>query len=219
MTTFKACNDQIGQVISKCIALSVCDSYFYPVVQTNAGVEELTIQKHDMLSMALKNIPYRDIYTEIDREKAYHMRMLDGALVQMSYRFDRQGLIEHRLAYLPAPDFEQFQNDPDIYLEDEMFAEVIQRSIMAVPIRFDFKRDPEPNHPSSHLTLGQYKNCRIPVSCPLTPYAFVDFLLRHFYNPAFRKFAKTEWEFATNMFGDCILDSDSKLAHLRMGSR
>ena len=57
------------------------------------------------------------------------------------------------------------------------------KSILPVPVRFDY--DPanfeELKHPASHLSLGQYKNCRIPIVAPICPANFINFILRSFY--------------------------------------
>ncbi len=62
------------------------------------------------------------------------------------------------------------------------------------PVRFDFSDDPERfievHHPYSHLTLGQFKNCRIPVCAPVSPFVFGGFILRNFYNTVFRKYSE-----------------------------
>ena len=59
---------------------------------------------------------------------------------------------------------------------------------MTVPCRFDHDGREgvavELAHPVSHLTLGQYTACRIPVSTSVTSHAFVDFVLRSFSNTA-----------------------------------
>ncbi len=116
--------------------------------------------------------------------------MLDGALIQMSYRVKNDLVETHRLAFFPSPYLEGFQNEPDLYIEELVYAEVIWKNIVPFPLRFDFDSREgvyeELRHPKSHLTLGQYKNCRIPVCAPLTPYHFVSFLLRHFYHTAYQ---------------------------------
>jgi len=48
----------------------------------------------------------------------------------------------------------------------------------------------EVTHSKSHLTLGDAKDCRIPVSAPLTPYRFLDFILRNFYQTKKHDFIK-----------------------------
>ncbi|MCS6938526.1 MAG: DUF2290 domain-containing protein, partial [Roseiflexus sp.] len=98
---------------------------------------------------------------------------------------------KHRLVYFPSPYLRQFQSNPEAYFNDELYLEVVSRHIISFPIRFDYDvaaaQDIE--HPACHLTLGDFKGCRIPVSCPLTPCWFADFVLRNFYrtehyNPA-----------------------------------
>ena len=99
----------------------------------------------------------------------------------------------HRLAFFPSPYLDEFQNNPEIYLQDEIYADVVARNVLPVPIRFDYNAskfdNKELTHPMSHMTLGQYKNCRIPVSSPLTPTQFIDFILRSFYHTAFTPYA------------------------------
>ena len=72
--------------------------------------------------------------------------------------------------------------------------DVIKKNIVPFPIRFDYDCRDEVvvniTHPKSHLTLGQYQNCRVPVSAPLTPYIFALFILRNFYNTAFNKYSE-----------------------------
>ena len=38
------------------------------------------------------------------------------------------------------------------------------------------------SHPHSHVTLGQYTNCRIPAYGPISPLLFMQFILENFYN-------------------------------------
>jgi len=55
---------------------------------------------------------------------------------------------------------------------------------MPVIVRADYSRDEiesEVHHPYCHLTLGQYKNCRIPIEKPISPNQFMTFILENFY--------------------------------------
>ena len=62
--------------------------------------------------------------------------MLDGALIQMTYEFSDKKLRRHRLAFFPSPHLEEFQNNPDIYLDDEIYADVVAKNIVSFPVRF-----------------------------------------------------------------------------------
>ena len=68
-------------------------------------------------------------------------------------------------------------------------------NIVHVPLRFDYDASEDLhqiiNHPKTHLTLGQYRNCRVPVSAPLPPIQFMGYLLRNFYHTAYRNYAST----------------------------
>lgn len=76
------------------------------------------------------------------------------------------------------------QNDPELYDVDYIYGDILNKSVLPVIIRADYNRDPEESelhHPYSHITLGGYKNCRIPVDRPISPMKFVKFIMEHFY--------------------------------------
>ena len=65
-----------------------------------------------------------------------------------------------------------------------LYGDILNKSVLPVIIRADYNRDPEESelhHPYSHITLGGYKNCRIPVDRPISPMKFVKFIMEHFY--------------------------------------
>lgn len=204
---------QIENITSKLISISLSETQNFPS-ETN-GLVYIT-GNHDQ-SIALKNIPYNEIYDILNREKNYNFKLIDGALIQMMYIFDdKDNLQKSRLAFFPSPYLEEYQNNSDIYELDEIYADVIYKNILPIPIRFDF--DPNNHvvveHPISHLTLGQYKNCRIPTKTPLSPNVFIDFILRNFYNTAFNKFTKRLAFNTKNIFNDCIHQSEKYLLHI-----
>ena len=87
---------------------------------------------------------------------------------------------------------------------------------MPFPVRFDYDARidrGEAAHPLSHLTLGQYRNCRIPVSAPVTPSRFVDFILRNFYHTAFIRYAD-RLPTATWSFAETIRPDERSVAHV-----
>jgi len=157
------------------------------------------------------------MYKAMIENNNFNYKMIDGALISMSYTFKNKQLIKHRLSFFPAPNLESFQNEPDGYLEDELYNEIIDRRIVAFPIRFDFDTSdgvPIPlTHPKSHLTLGQYKHCRIPVSTALTPYQFLNFIITNFYNTIQDNFSNQ-----LSVFKDCfdltIFDNEREVLHV-----
>jgi hypothetical protein len=179
------------------------------------GKSEIAYAGMKNLSVALKNVEYIEVYKELDKNRNYNIKMIDGALLQFLYTYNRSELISHRLAFFPSPFLYDFQSDPDLYETDEVYADIIARNILPVPIRFDY--DPanyrELEHPKCHLTLGQFKNCRIPINSPITPNTFISFILRSFYNTAMRKFT-SELNFSSDLFDKTITPTEQKILHL-----
>ncbi|NOT54902.1 MAG: DUF2290 domain-containing protein [Deltaproteobacteria bacterium] len=180
---------------------------------------EIIFPRAEHVSIAIKDRAYSEIYEHLTQERAYSVKMPDGALIQMMYVFEGSVLERHRLAFFPAPHLEEFQNNPEIYLEDEIYADVIARSIVPFPLRFDYDARAdvykEVEHPRSHLSLGQYENCRIPVTSPLTPSRFIDFILRNFYHTAFRRYADQLPAFS-DAFSESIVRAERNVVHVQI---
>ena len=214
--------NQVEKLTAKLVGLSLCDRQNYPaMINCGRDCQEIGIGNQKKITCTLKNHPYCDIYRQLERENIYNVKMLDGGLIQMMYRFRKNVVESHRLAFFPSPFLEEFQNNPDIYLEDEVYAEVTKKNIVPCPLRFDFdcREDVavELDHPKSHLTLGQYENCRIPVSAPVTPYDFICFILRNFYNTAYHKYCD-ELPILNLSFNDSITSLEKGLIHIQLPS-
>lgn len=209
--------NQVERLTADFIGLGLCNSQNFPSFTTNGNFQEISYSGTGDLSVVLKNQPYQQIYEELLRTNAYNLKMLDGALVQLMYKFESGVLTRHRLAFFPSPDLTEYQNTPDIYDDDEIYADIVMRNIVVFPIRFDFDSTEgtyrEIDHPKSHLTLGQYKNCRIPVNAPVTPYAFLAFLLRNFYHTAFKKHTESITLF-DDAFEESIFPSEKSIGHI-----
>ena len=180
---------EIGKITGSLIASGICTDQNFPTMRKmEGGVVDVGFSNLEDLSITLKNIPYTEAYGILSDRRSYNIKLLDGGLLQILYRFTSGELIRHRLAFFPSPNLLEYQNNSEIYEDDELYADVIAKNIVTTPIRFDFDRLAfvEDVHPMSHLTIGQYTNCRIPVSAPLTPFYFVSFILRAFYNTPFR---------------------------------
>jgi hypothetical protein len=213
--------NQVGQLTTTMVGLSLSnDQNFASTHGDVSGDFEITVNNATKMSVALKNIAYRDIYRELEQARCFNLKMLDGALIILRYRFRAGEVCEHSLSYFPSPDLEHFQNDPEIYLLDEIYADVIGRNIVPFPVRFDFSNDAakfvEVHHPYSHLTLGQYENCRIPVCSPLSPFSFGGFILRNFYNTAYRKYSD-DIPVAELLFANTITANERKIPHVVLG--
>ncbi|CAM3714822.1 DUF2290 domain-containing protein [Phaeobacter inhibens] len=220
MNYAKAVEAEISHITSKLVEVGLCADQNWPSVRTanheDGQIAIVGIDAVDSLSFALKNVEYQETYEELKRRRCYNFSMVDGGLVQLMYRFQKNALISHTVGFWPSPDLLDFQNNAEVYQEDVLYSEVIERNIIVAPLRIDF--DPqnfrEYHHPRTHLTIGQFKNCRIPVSAPFTPYQFMNLVLRAFYNTAFNSYCATLTPKAPH-FEECITAFEQSLPHLR----
>ena len=211
---------QLERITGDLIEIGICSRPNFPKLSAKQpGIEEIGPGTGRSTSIAMKNRPYYEIYETLTKENYYNFRMLDGALVQMLYRFRDKQIIAHVLAFFPSPDLESFRKIPDEYLSDEIFANVTMQNIVPIPLRFDFDccKDVavDVDHPKSHFTLGQHKNCRIPVSAPLTPYHFIQFILRNFYDTKSQKYSGKLSAFEQS-FDLTITDREQELLYVHV---
>lgn len=205
----------IRKITGDLIAVGLSEHQNYPKKTNTRGGISVEYSGFNDISIALRNTPYEDIYNTLESSKQYNIKLLDGGLLHLLYFFEHKGkLIKHTLSYFPSPTFETFQNDPKIYLDDSVFyTDMIQKSILPVPVRFDY--DPgaqiDIEHPVTHMTLGQYKKCRIPVSSPICPGNFVMFILRSFYNTAV---LGEKINFKTQSISNTITKNESNCIHV-----
>jgi len=209
---------EINELMAAMVGLSLSNEQNFPSTHGTTNLSfEITVKNATSLTIALRNVSYRDIYDSLSDAGCFNMKLIDGALVCLRYRFERGELMEHCLSYFPSPDLDHFQNDPEAYLIDDIYADIVARNIVPFPIRFDFNADTaryaDVDHPYSHLTLGQYENCRIPVCSPVSPLVFGGFILRNFYNTAFRKFSN-EIPAPGFLFDRTISHAEQQVAHL-----
>jgi hypothetical protein len=209
---------EVRDLTTTLVGLSLSNEQNFPSTYGDPEASfEITVKNAASMTVALRNVAYREIYQELDEARCYNLKMLDGALITLRYKFQRGEICEHNLSYFPSPDLEHFQNEPELYLEDEIYADILAKNVVSFPFRFDFNNDKERfvevHHPYSHLTLGQYTNCRIPVCSPVGPLTFGTFVLRNFYNTAFVKYSE-ELPVASSFFANTITDMERKGVHV-----
>ncbi len=212
---------QLKQLTTAMVQAGLSNEQNFPSTHGDPNGEfEITIGASSSMTIALKNVAYHLVYRELEAARCFNFKMADGALIALRYRFSGGSISEHSLSYFPSPDLKQFQNDPEIYLDDEIYADVLAQNIVPFPIRFDYSSDNtrfvELHHPYSHLTLGQYENCRIPVCSPLSPLTFGAFVLRNFYNTAYRKFSE-DIPTSRLLFANTITQDERKIPHVVLG--
>ena len=116
--------------------------------------------------------------------QSFSALLFDGSIVQISYDFDYQTLVGHRLVYFPSPfDFDRELLEAFGLFEaiEEYQGSRVDLVRLRSPIRFDYDSTANPaTHPASHMTF-EWSHCRIPVVSPLSPGHFIRFLFKNFY--------------------------------------
>lgn len=186
--------NEIDSITAKLIEIGLASDQNYPrITDCSNNQEKIDFGKNENFSIILKNVPYSELYAALKTARNYNLLLIDGALVQIQYTFKNDIVTKHRLAFLPSPDLTEYQNDPDLYELDINYTENLDNRIVPTPIRFDFDQQAFISliHPMSHLTIGQYKNCRIPVKSAISPFRFFEFILGSFYNTAFNNYRES----------------------------
>lgn len=173
---------ELKKITQELIRCGLAEEYNVPIIRQT----DIVWGNFKDVSLYLKNMDYYKIYSEMEKDHNYNIKLPDGGILQLMYRFNGRGteLQSHRLAYYPSPSYEIYQNDADLYDADYIYGDILNKDILPVVIRADYNRDEiesEIHHPYSHITLGGYKNCRIPVDKPISPMKFVKFIMEHFY--------------------------------------
>ncbi len=187
LETLKDVTDILSTLIEHGLA---SDQNFPAAKQHSATAWEVTFDGAQHVSLGMGVVDYPELYEELSGRRVYSVKLIDGAIVQMMYRFDGEILLKHRLAFYPSATLRPFHETPQDYIEDELYADIVARRIVPFPLRFDFDRASavDVHHPHCHMTLGDALGCRIPVTSGVSPRWFAEFLLRNFYQTDMHEF-------------------------------
>jgi hypothetical protein len=222
MLTPNSIRQQTDRIVAYLVEVGLASDQNVAILRNKGrNLTEVTFPHAEEVSITLKKRSYAEIYKHLASERAYTVKMPDGALILIRYEYEANILKRHTLGFYPSPNLEDFQSNPEIYMEDIVYADVTAPNIVPFPVRFDFDCSEGTcmpvKHPKSHLTLGQYARCRIPVTAPLTPYWFVSFVLRNFYNTAFEEYESKMPRFS-DIFEDSIYSEEQDIMHVRIPS-
>jgi hypothetical protein len=94
---------QVKQLTEALVGLSLSNEQNFPSTHGKAKAAfEITVSTAANMSAALKNVAYRDIYSELEKARCFNIKMLDGALITLRYRFQAGVICEHSLSYFPS---------------------------------------------------------------------------------------------------------------------
>lgn len=208
----------VATIIHALIEAGIADRFSLPSIQrTHAHAGDLGFPHSADLSWALRDQPYGDLYGELLKREMFHVLLPDGGMLQYQYKVRVGKVSKHRLAFYPSPYLTPFDADVARYLQDSVWGHVVSGFHMPVVIRFDFDADERNfsfgDHSYSHLTLGQYPNCRIPVSSPVTPWIFTELVLKNFYKRGYSS-VRTEGVFNGLVLPPSLAGGEEKLLHI-----
>lgn len=206
---------EVRKVTQELIRCGLAEEYNFPVMQK----AEVVWEKYNDISLYLRNMEYTTIYSEIEKNHNFNIKLPDGGILQLMYRFNSRGteLQSHRLAYYPSPSYKIYQNNAELYDADYLYGDILNKDVLPVIIRADYNNkdvDSKIHHPYSHITLGGYKNCRIPANKPISPMQFVKFIMEHFY---YEPSSQLEFNFELRdvvNFDEHIAESDTKRSRI-----
>jgi hypothetical protein len=208
-------NTQIRNLTQLLVEKSIVVSQNYPVY----GENKITWANFQNLAFSLKDESYETIYENCKNAKDYNFMLIDGALIQMQYEFHRNNLVSHILSFYPNPNFENYQDNPEefeeLYFGTDLFTDMLEKKTIIFPLRFDYSQvHNEIIHPKVHATFGNYRDCRIPISKPLSPNRFISFILRNFYHFKFIEENLHEEISLDLSFTEQVTNDEKKLLHL-----
>lgn len=210
---------EIENIINFLVLNGLSSIQNYPVIKKYPeNTKKIQWANISNLSICLRNIEYNLIYSEMSKNHDYTVKLIDGNIIQMLYTFKNKELYSHRLAMFPAPHLESFQNQPEIYENDELYADIIAKNLVSFPIRFDYCKEDiisKQEHPFSHVSLGQYENCRIPAYGPISPQVFMKFILENFYNTFYKNYKDSLFDKKCNKIFT-IRDLERKQLHFNV---
>jgi hypothetical protein len=214
---------QLNDVFSRMIQSGLSVQQNFPSTATLPASDrnpngKLTIGNLPSTSYALRDVEYNLIYSDIEKNNLFHIKTPDGGLITYQYTFDNNNVLrKHRLAFFPSISLPTSEEAPQLYENDELYGDIISNRLVRFPIRFDFDPDNhnEVFHPQSHLTLGQFEHCRIPVTGPVTPYSFTLFLVRNFYFKSYKRY-KNIFDKKTTycQTSDTLTEMERKISHV-----
>lgn len=113
MKTAKMVFNQISNLTSDLVGTALCNDQNFPI-HIGQSWDDCQIEIPNInVSAALKHKPYRELFYELERARSFNLKLLDGALIQLQYKFKDNLLTGHRLGFFPNPDLTSFQGNPE----------------------------------------------------------------------------------------------------------
>jgi len=80
---------EINELTAAMVELSLSNEQNFPSTHGKKNASfEITVKNAGALTVALRNVSYSDIYNSLSEAGCFNMKLLDGALVCLRYRFE-----------------------------------------------------------------------------------------------------------------------------------
>lgn len=150
------------------------------------------------------------------RTGAFSAILADWSLIQITYMFDGDEMVGHRLAYIPFP----FRSGPlagfDAIDIIELFSDPNGTDVLLRPsVRFDYGpyQAVSLSHPHSHFSFAS-PDCRVPCRGPLRLGHFAQFVFLNFYPTTYAGSAYLQSMPTREWMSPTIDDAELAVVHL-----
>lgn len=199
---------EIQSIIVHLIQNSLSIDQTYAEIVCVRGVTDVSYPALGSTILSTKGFLYKDVYSRLVGQRTFTVKLFDGSLIQLSYRFRGEELIGHRLTYLPRP--------LEIGVNEVIQDQVLSSAELPI-IRIDYSPEAANlfSHSATHMHIGYSEVCRIPTSAPCTPTQFVLFILRSFYADRLSRELETVL-ISEDPFESSITEEESKEIHFKV---
>lgn len=137
---------------------------------------------------------YARQYEDLITDRKFTFLLKDGSAIQIYYNYDDRSLKKVRLAYYPVPKTIFIKPEEVDTYYNETYNEILEAHYMLLHdlmghgvsvsntthVRFDYDRDVA-SHSVNHFQVDGIQELRIPFKHIITPFHFIDFLVRSIY--------------------------------------
>lgn len=157
-----------------------------------------------------KTIPTEDIRINLIENNQYCFQFYDGSIFSYEAIINKNKIIKSNIVFIKCYDSEKVQNDKT--WQDYQFDDGGDEKLgTPIYLRIDTdEREHKEHHSICHLTLSNYKHCRIPLANKISFQEALNFILNNFYNIYDTNLPKLSHE-------KCITMEESKEIHLNWG--
>ncbi len=125
-----------------------------------------------------------ELYEVLHNANQFNFEFKDGSILLFECTIEGKSIIKQRITYIkPFNGYIRDDHETDTWELYQSSDETTVNLSFPILIRIDYNRNEKnADHPLSHLTLSNIKNCRIPIKANLSFDRFVEFILQQIFN-------------------------------------